>query len=209
MTKQLSILFLVTVACIASSQDRAQPEAKESKQHCCELSQEDYAVFGALLNGLHGPEDPEEAWEGKEILITNFTATPDKPERQANWGFRSNSSTSPSQETLRDYAERAHGACTVKPEFGDPNSYKIIERDEVDGFFKKGVGRGWQEFYSKYPKSAGYWQFSRPGYNSSRDEAMLYVGHSCGGLCGTGHLYLLSKQNGKWTVKNRVMLWIS
>lgn len=105
--------------------------------------------------------------------------------------------------------KRAHSACAVKPEFGDPNSYKIIARDEVDNFFKKGVGRGWQEFYKKYPKSAGFWQFSRPGYSSTRDEALLYVGHSCGGLCGTGHLYLLSKQSGKWTVKNRVMLWIS
>jgi hypothetical protein len=71
---------------------------------------------------------------------------------------------------------------------------------------------GWEGFYKKYPKSAGFWQFSRPGYNFTRDEALLYVGHSCGGLCGTGHLDLLSQQNeqnGQWTVKNRMMLWIS
>jgi len=209
MIKRLSIVFLVAMACFASSQDGPPSATKESTEHNCELTQDDYLVFAALLNGLHGPEDPEEAWEGKEMLIANVTATPNKPESQANWGFRSKSSAAPSRETFSDYADKARSACAVKPEFGDPNSYKIIARDEIDNFFKKSVGRGWQEFYKKYPKSAGFWQFSRPGYNSTRDEALLYVGHSCGGLCGTGHLYLLSKQNGQWTVKNRVMLWIS
>lgn len=209
MTRWLSILFLALMASLASSQNRPPSATKDATEHNCELTQDDYEVFGALLNGLHGPEDPEEAWEGKEMIIANVTATPGKPEDQANWGFRSNSSAAPSQETFRDYAEKAHSVCAVKPEFGNPNAYAIIARDEVDNFFKKGVGRGWQEFYKKYPKSSGFWQFSRPGYNSRRDEALLYVGHSCGGLCGTGHLYLLSKQSGKWTVKNRVMLWIS
>src|SRR5215469_721922 len=211
MTKWLSILFLVAVTCPAGSQDKPASATKESTQSTCELTQDDYAVFGALLNGLHGPEDPEEAWEGKQMLIADLTTAPfpDKPEGQANWGFRSNSKAAPSRETFSDYVEKAHSTCAVKPEFGDPHSYKIIERDEVNNFFKKGTGKGWQEFYKRYPKSAGYWQFSRPGYNSTRDEALLYVSHSCGSLCGTGHLYLLSKQSGKWTVKNRVMLWIS
>jgi hypothetical protein len=202
-------MFLVVVACFASSQERPPSATKELTDHNCELTQDDYAVFAALLNGLHGPEDPEEAWEGKEMLIANVTATPSKPESQANWGFRSKSTAAPSQETFTDYADKARSGCAVKPEFGDPNSYKIIARDEIDNFFKKGVGGGWQKFYKKYPKSAGFWQFSRPGYNTTRDETLLYVGHSCGGLCGTGHLYLLSKKNGQWTVQNRVMLWIS
>lgn len=106
MTTRLSILFLVAMACLANSQDRPPSATKEATEHNCELTQDDYAVFGALLNGLHGPGDAEEAWEGKETLIANVTATPDKPEKQANWGFRSNSSAAPSQETFSDYAEK-------------------------------------------------------------------------------------------------------
>jgi hypothetical protein len=211
MTRELSILYVVAVACFAVSQNRPTSAPQESNERNCELTQDDYAVFGALLSGLHGPEDPEEAWEGKEMLIVSVTATPQKLEGQAraNWGFRSKSSAAPSQETSSDYADKAQSTCAISPKFGDPHSYRIIANEEVDNFFKKGVGRGWQEFYKEYPKSAGFWRFSRPGYNSVRDEALLYVVHSCGGLCGTGHLYLLSKQNGQWTVKNRVMLWIS
>ena len=58
---------------------------------------------------------------GKEMLIVDVTATPSKPEgRPSNWGFRSKSSAAPSQETFRDYVDKAHSACPVKPEFGDP-----------------------------------------------------------------------------------------
>ncbi len=83
--------------------------------------------------------------------------------------------------------------------------------EEKSGYFKRDRkhGDGWQEFYKNHPKAAGFWTFSRPGYNPARDEALLYVTHNCGWLCGTGHLYLLAKEDGRWKVKNRLFLWIS
>src|ERR1700733_741776 len=82
MTKWFSLLSLVAVFGLAHSQDKPDSTTSESTRHSCELTQEDYAVFAALLNGLHGPEDPEEAGEGKEILIVDVTATPENPESQ-------------------------------------------------------------------------------------------------------------------------------
>jgi hypothetical protein len=70
------ILVVVAVSCFAYCQDRNGSTIRESTQAHCELNQDDYAVFAALLKGLHGPEDPEEAWEGKEMLILDVTATP-------------------------------------------------------------------------------------------------------------------------------------
>ena len=63
MTKRLSILCLVAIAWLASSQ-LTPASAKETTEHDCELTPDDYAVIGALLSGLHVPEDPEEAWDG-------------------------------------------------------------------------------------------------------------------------------------------------
>jgi hypothetical protein len=83
----------------------------------------------------------------------------------------------------------------------------MVTQKEIDDIFPSHPD-GWDEFYRKYPKAGGLWSVSRPGYNSKHDEAELYVSHSCGLLCGTGHLYLLAKENGLWKVKNRVMLWI-
>jgi hypothetical protein len=85
----------------------------------------------------------------------------------------------------------------------------MVSSDEIDKFFKDRSSGGWKAFYAKHPNAAGLWSLSRPGYNSSGDESLVYVSHSCGQLCGTGHLYLLTKENGQWQVKNRVMLWIS
>jgi hypothetical protein len=73
---------------------------------------------------------------------------------------------------------------------------------------KKGAA-GWKDYFKRYPKSSGYWSFSPVGYDTKGSEALVYVGHHCGGRCGTGQLELLAKENGHWIVKNRVMLWIS
>jgi hypothetical protein len=70
----------------------------------------------------------------------------------------------------------------------------MISTEYLNKIFTK-HGGSWDAFYKTYPKAAGFWNISRPGYNSTHDEAMLYVGHQCGGLCGTGHLYFLKK---KW-----------
>jgi|ERR1022692_809829 hypothetical protein len=92
MTKRLPILLLVAVADFARSQDLSQQRENRAESRC-ELMQDAYAVFAAFLSGLHGPEDPEEKWEGKEMLIVDVTATPSKPEgRPSHWGFRSKSS---------------------------------------------------------------------------------------------------------------------
>jgi hypothetical protein len=65
------------------------------------------------------------------------------------------------------------------------------------------------EFNKKYPRAAGYWEFSRPGYNTTHNEAIVYLANHCGGLCGTGNLVFLRKENGQWKVVRGRMLWIS
>ena len=68
---------------------------------------------------------------------------------------------------------------------------------------------GWRAFYAKYPGSVGYVSLSRVGFNNEADQALVYVGHTCGGLCGTGKLVLLQKQNGLWGITKELLLWIS
>jgi hypothetical protein len=200
-------MLLLALVCLVGSQSTAQKTPPRAESGC-ELTPDDYAVYAALMNGLGRPEDPEEAWQGKEILIVDLTAVAPADTRShwGGWGFRSSSKAAPSKDTVADFEEKAHSSCALKPQFGDADSHKVITQEELDKIFK---GGRWEDFYRKHPKAGGYWQFSRPGYNSARDEAVLYVSHVCGMLCGTGHLYFLAKQNDQWTVKNRLMLWIS
>ena len=208
MTQRISIfLLLFALICLAKPQTGVKNANKKTSGPPCELTNKDYAVYTALINQLGKPEDPEEAWEGKELLIADTTGAPNDLKKEwGGWG--STSKALPAQETLDNLIAEAKSSCPVKPLFGDPQSYTMITRDEIEKIFKKGSG-GWAEFYKKHPKAGGLWIFSPPGYNVTGDEAVLYVGHSCGGLCGTGHLYFLTRQGGQWNVTNRTMLWIS
>ncbi len=178
----------------------------------CELGDNDHTVFGALLADIGPAEAPEEEWHKKDFLILDRTAdTASTDAAKGMWGFRSKSKQSPQQDTIADFTSKKGARCPVDAGFGDQGTYSIIGADETESFFdrKKGDRDGWKVFYEKYPRAAGFWQFSRPGSNKSADEALVYVSHSCGWLCGTGHLYLLARENGQWKVKNRVILWIS
>lgn len=210
MSKYAVFLLLLALPSPAWCQDGDHAASAKSSPKPCELTKDDYAVFTALLKGLQGPEDPEEAWAGKEILISDVTAVPgEAAKKTAGWGFRSKSKVAPSSETVADYTIKSEGQCTVQGNFEEHASFKIIAKSKIDSFFDKASDDGWEKFYKEFPKSAGFWTFSRPGYNLAGNEALLYVSHSCGYLCGTGHLYLLSKEGGQWSVKNRLMLWIS
>jgi hypothetical protein len=87
--------------------------------------------------------------------------------------------------------------------------YVLIGHEAAGHFFESNVGRGWTEFYEKYPKSNGLIYFSKIGLNNQRDQALVYAGRSCGGLCGSGDYVLLKKQQDKWVIEQKVMLWIS
>jgi len=67
----------------------------------------------------------------------------------------------------------------------------------------------WASFYKKYPNSSGLLFFSDVGFNDRHDQAFVYAGKTCGGLCGIGEYVLLRKVNGKWEIRQEHELWIS
>lgn len=206
MAKLIIVLLLTVLFCYASVLG-AQKKAPQELKSGCELTGDDYAVYAALIAGLGHPEDPEEAWQGKQILVVDHTAGPgDTKSHWGTWGFRSKSKAAPSHDTLVNFERKGRSSCVLKPEFSDAAPYKLITQQELADAFKEG---GWENFYRRYPEAGGVWTLSRPGYNSARSEAVLSVSHGCGLLCGTGHLYFLAKQNNEWVVVNRLMLWIS
>jgi hypothetical protein len=72
--------------------------------------------------------------------------------------------------------------------------------------FKRG---GWGEFYKRYPDSGGFISVSRPGFNKEMDQALIFIEHRCGDLCGTGHYILLEKSGDTWKVIQQNLVWIS
>jgi len=86
--------------------------------------------------------------------------------------------------------------------------YTLIPNEKIEQIFKNGLD-GWSEFYRQFPDSGGLIALSRAGLDSSGNQALVYMRHSCGGLCGTGHYMLLVKNEQRWVVQKKFMAWIS
>lgn len=67
----------------------------------------------------------------------------------------------------------------------------------------------WRNFYKKYPETRRIFGFARVGFNSKKDEALVYVSNHSGFVGGSGVFLVLSKRQLGWEVKNEVILWLS
>jgi len=84
--------------------------------------------------------------------------------------------------------------------------YTLIPKEKIEQIFD---GLPSSEFYRQFPDSGGYIALSRAGLNSRGDQAFVYMRHTCGGLCGSGHYLALVKKNGEWVVQKGFRKWIS
>jgi hypothetical protein len=204
----LGFLVVAATSPAARASARLQDQPSASSTLPCELTAEDYAVYSAILDDLGKPEDPEEEWRDKSDLILADKTVEGEKGSAGLWGFHSDSRQAPLPQTAENFDARARNACPISPLFKAKSSPRLVSNDEISKLFKK-KGDGWKKFYELYPKSSGFWDVSLVGYSDDHLEALVYVGHHCGYLCGTGHLFPLAKENGTWVVKNKTMLWIS
>ena len=87
----------------------------------------------------------------------------------------------------------------LEDKFDIPIKYELLSSTVLRAMFDaKGI-EGWKTFYEKYPGSGGIVLLSAVGFSSDGSLAMVYMGHSCGGLCGGGTTHILRKIDGKWT----------
>jgi hypothetical protein len=84
--------------------------------------------------------------------------------------------------------------------------YTLIPKDKIDPNF---AGSPTDEFYKQFPDSGGYMAFSRAGINSSGNQALIFMKHVCGGLCGSGHYLLLEKNDQGWVIQKHFRAWVA
>jgi hypothetical protein len=71
------------------------------------------------------------------------------------------------------------------------------------------VNDGSKSFEQLFPGASGIIAFSHVGFDSTLREAIVSVSFFCGGLCGSGHRYVLKKKRGRWEVVSKLMVWVS
>jgi hypothetical protein len=62
---------------------------------------------------------------------------------------------------------------------------------------------------ASFPNNLGYFVVSHVGLNLEKTEALVYVDHFCGGLCGEGEYVLMRKVNGVWQIVDRNVTWVA
>jgi hypothetical protein len=129
--------------------------------------------------------------------MASFTAssTPDKKELL----------DSASNETKSDFDAKAKLNCDLTRSTELKTSVAFITPAERDELFSK--TSGWRDFAQKYPNAAGFTIVSAIGFNHSHNEALVYIGNSCGMLCGTGYVVRLEKKKDKWIATKTAKIW--
>jgi hypothetical protein len=121
------------------------------------------------------------------------------------------------QDAVDDYLKSNQSPRLLAPKFPTEKAYDLLKSSQISAAFviehKKKKVRSWAGFRERYPDSGGYIEFSVVGFNRTKDRAVLYMGHYCGGMCGAGNFYFLVKRDEKWEqVKldgNLGCFWIS
>ncbi|MGB8216668.1 MAG: hypothetical protein WCE94_05125 [Candidatus Methanoperedens sp.] len=106
-----------------------------------------------------------------------------------------------------DFKNKNAKVYKLENKFSIPQTVILISHEELNEIFQN--NKGWDAFYEKYPLSSGVISISRAGFNSNQTQAILYYGSQRESLDGQGYLIFLTKDEGKWIVKEKVGLWVS
>jgi len=166
---------------------------------------EAYRVYSAVL------ESKYENAERKVLVIVNATYSNSFPVPvakvdQQNLLKRLSPLT---EETLNDYSTQNVTSYELSDRFDVKTQVVLVDDERIKKIFGQNLRESWESFYNQFPDSGGYTRFSNVGFNTTKDQALIFVTHSCGSLCASGIYYLLVKENGEWKVEKEALIWVS
>ena len=164
---------------------------------------EEYAVYAAMIGDMFADRVKILVIEDRTVSrIGEATEWKRYEERRLKVGF----SPIISQETIDDYVAKNAKSHQLTTSLDLKLKYTLIPKERIKQIFKELPS---DEFKGQFPNSGGYIALSRAGFNTSGDQALVYIEHICGGLCGSGHYRLLVKKNEEWVVLKKVNAWIA
>lgn len=112
-------------------------------------------------------------------------------------------------DTIQDFLRKSCTAGRLSQTFHTdlPKSFIGVESIHFEGGPIERNGS--KSFEQLFPGAGGVISFSHVGFDPALREAIVVVSDVCGGLCGSGHRYILRKKQAHWAVVSKMMLWIS
>src|SRR5262249_35928270 len=200
-TSLITALLVTYAVPVRSQQSGDQPD----------IPAEEYAIYAAVIGHMFAGDKVSSDSQApvKTLVIKDCTVRNDFVSiANVDEGSRMKQEfPSISQETIDDYVAKNAKSHQLTKSFDLRLKYTLTPKEKIDQIFKS--GGWWDEFYRQFPNSNGLIGLSRAGFNSSGNQALVYIEHDCGGLCGKGHYLLLEKIDQKWGVQKKFMAWIS
>jgi hypothetical protein len=163
---------------------------------------EDYAIAAVGLEGIYKRDiDSVLVVDRTSMGLPPGVAGAGQTRREAEAFFQN------VPQELRDDFSARNGR-PVKLEKGRikaPIRIILVSEEEVTTLLK--ARDGWSALPRKYSRARDIFVVSRPGISRDHLYAVLYVGHSCGPLCGGGTDLLLGETNGDWKILKRGVVW--
>jgi len=201
------LIIVILVAIVAGGifgyfywqQTKEEENGKKSTNGVGE-TEEELAVYASLLEG----------YAAELIVITDKTGldiVSGEEELDETLDYVKQGMPELEQETIDDFKNKNKESYSLKEDMDIGVDYLLISEEEIENIFQSATG--WDDFYEKYPNSQGTMTLSKVGFNSEKDQALVYVGNQSHWLAGAGYYVLLVKENGDWIVKESIMTWIS
>lgn len=111
------------------------------------------------------------------------------------------------QALVDDFRDVLRRPADLAAPIGSRSDLVLVSRQRLDEVFRG--SDGWARFYSQYPDTHGYVEFSRVGFDDTAALALVYVGHHYGLVGGVGAFVLLRRQDAGWTIVRWYGVWES
>lgn len=181
------------------------------------MADDSYLVYDAVIRAIY-PGNKLTVTMGetevKRLVIRDETITEYAWSKDAErWDRVKMRLSSLDQELISNFEGSLKKSTKFQRSFVTDLPYTLMSATEIDRLFYTAAwderAKNWDTFHKEHPGVIGYNAFSNVGLNATRDKALVYFVHWCGGSCGTGHYLVLKKTDGKWRVEQRAEMWIS
>jgi hypothetical protein len=194
----ITILFISLVNAIAQQNSNVQKPIKSNE----------YDIYKIVLKELFIKPDT------KQLVIHNFTSGEFIGEQQTSqFQILDRENIPVEADTIENYNTLNKEAAKLKYKFGISPKVNLATDAELKPIFEKikegDRGKAYKDALMKKYETTTIIRLSRVGFNKSKNQALIHVGYICGVLCGEGRYIVLSKENDVWTIKRKIMSWIS
>jgi hypothetical protein len=173
---------------------------------------DEYAVYSDLLNALFSSS------KAQQFVINSETSSKSKGAFVGLiGGFVRTGASRPQTEsdTKTDFDQKNDKSNLLERHFELNIPYVLLSSNDLRAIF---VPDGddhhldmdaWKRFYGEYPGAAGVLALSRVGFNSKKNQALVYVQIQHNLLGGKAWFVLLSKTEKNWKIGQQVLMWMS